>query len=153
MPRLRAWKHSVQQSMGQSANTCSHSCVVLFQMGQCANNRVRHNTGSGTARPSGLRRQSLCPWLNPTYSQPPIQPPAVPQHFCTAQKALARSLTTKSAGEVPQTTEISAAHAPAPTLPRLHSFPTSLHSTVDGSSTYPGKWQWPFLPPTDPTSS
>lgn len=81
----------MQQSMGQSANTCSHSCVVLFQVGQCANNRVRHNRGSGTARPSGLRRQSLCPWLNPTYSQPPIQPPAVPQHFCTAQKALARS--------------------------------------------------------------
>lgn len=51
-----------------------------------------------------------------------------------------------------KSTEISAAHAQVPTLPRLHDFLTSCHSTVDGSSSYPGKCHWPFLPPTDPTS-
>lgn len=112
-------------------------------MGQHAKNRVGDNTRSGTARPSSLRRQSLVK----SNLQLATNPPAVPQHFCTAQKALARSSSTKSAGEVPKSIEMSAAHALVPTLPRLHNFTTSFHPTVDGSSSYPGNGSGPSCLP------
>lgn len=119
--------------MHGSTNTCSHCSMVLFQMGQHDRNSYRQH------------KVRQCQTIRSL--QPATNPPAVPQHFCTAQKPLARYSSTTSAGEVPKSTEMSAAYAPVPTLPRLHNFTSSLHSTVDGSSSYPRKWQWPFLPP------
>lgn len=97
---------------------------MLFQVVQHAENGVRDNRRLGTVRPSGLRKKfhshCILGLAQPTASDPPT---SSPQCFCTAQKMLAETLTTRSAGEVPKSTETGEAHASVPTFTKASWLP------------------------------